>query len=118
MQKRALGRYRSGQKAIHKCATLVLNGYEKSWISAGSAQRRRNCAIQIVNRDTGIDVRRADGQRNFQFGKGRRRCHARKIFFHALVRRQTEPGGSTSAKIGGRSGFAAALPLLYPVRAS
>src|SRR6266849_7517579 len=49
--------------------------------------------------DARIDIRRGDSQRRLQFLERFYRCKTRKIFFHALVGGQPEPGGRPAPEI-------------------
>src|SRR6266699_1145470 len=41
----ALDRHRRGQESIHQRPPLILDGQEQTGVRAGSAKRRRNCAV-------------------------------------------------------------------------
>ena len=82
----ALDRHGRGQESVDQRATLKLDGHKKSRVCAGSAQRRRDRSVRIVDGNACGDVRGGDSQRRLQFLKGLNGRKARDIFFHALIR--------------------------------
>ncbi len=82
------------------CRWMMLKDrHKKAGISAGSAQRRRDRPVGIVDGNTCGDVRGGYGQRRQQFLERLYRSKTGEIFFHALVGSQSEPGWRPAAEI-------------------
>src|SRR6266481_3231958 len=75
--------------------------------STGTGAVRKPSA-SVVHGDPSVDIRGSYGERSFQFFEGLHMRESRKVFFHALVGGQAEPGRRPAAKIreGGGAGNA------------